>query len=148
MPFKLKSPAPRYREQGQSIVELTLMLPILMLLLLGIIDLGRVFYTYVTMTNAAREGARYGAVHPSDNTGIKNRVIQEGTNTAVDLAGSTVNVNCYSSDGSSSISCSDFPPAGSQVKVTITLNFQLFTTYIFGVGSLSLSNYAVMAITT
>lgn len=52
------------RERGQALVELAIMLPILLIILLGVIDFGRVFYAYVTITNAAREGARYGSLHP------------------------------------------------------------------------------------
>ena len=45
-------------ERGQSLVELALVMPLLILLLTGIADLGRAFYSYIQITNAAREGAR------------------------------------------------------------------------------------------
>ncbi len=77
------------KEKGQSLVELAIILPLLLLILLGIIDFGRVFYSYVTITNASREGARYGALHPgwvdeNDNANpnnVKFHVIQEAANT-------------------------------------------------------------------
>jgi Flp pilus assembly protein TadG len=50
-------------ERGQSLVELALVLPLLILLLSGMVDLGRAFYGYISITNGAREGARYGARH-------------------------------------------------------------------------------------
>ncbi len=43
------------------------MLPVLLLLILGIIEFGILVYDYNTISNAAREGARYGIVHPSTN---------------------------------------------------------------------------------
>ncbi|MBI5955396.1 MAG: pilus assembly protein [Chloroflexi bacterium] len=51
-------------QRGQSLVELALALPILMLVLLIVVDFGRAFYAYVTVTNASREGARYAASPP------------------------------------------------------------------------------------
>src|SRR5213082_3333950 len=49
-----------YSKQGQAIVETALLLPILMLLVMGSADLGRVFYYSIAVTNAAREAARQG----------------------------------------------------------------------------------------
>ena len=48
-------------EGGQAIVEMTLLLPFFLLLLMGVIDFSRVFYTALTITHAARAGAQYGA---------------------------------------------------------------------------------------
>jgi TadE-like protein len=50
--------------RGQSVVEFALILPVMLLLLAGAIDLGRAFYAYVAVENAAKEGALYGARHP------------------------------------------------------------------------------------
>jgi hypothetical protein len=44
------------------------------LLLLGVFDLGRAVFYYSNLSNAAREGARYGAVNPEDPDGIKAAV--------------------------------------------------------------------------
>lgn len=48
--------------RGQSMVEFALILPLLILLLFGILDLGRAVYAYSTINNAAREGARWAIV--------------------------------------------------------------------------------------
>src|SRR5437867_1351506 len=48
-------------EEGQAIVELGVLLPLLALMLLGTIDFARVFYTAMTVTHAARAGVQYGA---------------------------------------------------------------------------------------
>ena len=47
-------------KRGQAIVETALLLPVLMLLVMGSADLGRVFYYSIAVTNAAREAARQG----------------------------------------------------------------------------------------
>ena len=54
--------------RGQSLVEFALILTPLFLLLLGIIQFGFIFNTYVTMTNSAREGARSGTIVVFDRT--------------------------------------------------------------------------------
>ena len=51
----------RDRSRGESVVEFALVLPILLLLLAATIDFGRLFYLYVAVNNAAKEGALYGA---------------------------------------------------------------------------------------
>lgn len=58
------APERRGRAIGQSVVEFALVVPILLLILAGAIDLGRAFYAYVAVENAAKEGALYGARHP------------------------------------------------------------------------------------
>ncbi|MHB1005496.1 MAG: TadE/TadG family type IV pilus assembly protein [Chloroflexota bacterium] len=53
---------PRVRSRGQALVEFALTLPILLLLTVGVIDLSRGVYYFNTLSNAAREGARFGIV--------------------------------------------------------------------------------------
>jgi Flp pilus assembly protein TadG len=48
------------RAHGQSIVEFALILPLFLVLVFGIVEFGRAYIVYVTVTNAAREGARLG----------------------------------------------------------------------------------------
>jgi hypothetical protein len=49
-------------QSGQSLVEMALLTPILLLLCLGCADFGRVFYTVVALSNGAREAARTASV--------------------------------------------------------------------------------------
>ena len=46
-------------EQGSSIIELAIVFPILLLLFIGAAELGRLFYTYTTLSKATMVGARY-----------------------------------------------------------------------------------------
>lgn len=50
--------------RGQSLVEFALVLPILLLLIGGAVDLGRLFYAQIAISNAAKEGAFFGATSP------------------------------------------------------------------------------------
>ena len=63
-----KTPAKRifHSERGQSLTEFALVLPLLLLLLLGTIEFGRILGTYLMMANLSREGARAAAVGESD----------------------------------------------------------------------------------
>lgn len=53
-------------QRGQSLVEIAVTMPILLLVLMGILDLGRAYWTYITLSDAAAEGAAYAALYPSD----------------------------------------------------------------------------------
>jgi hypothetical protein len=55
----------RRRSRGQSLVEFALVLPIFLLMLFGLVDLGRYVYLNSTLSQAAREGARLAAVEAS-----------------------------------------------------------------------------------
>lgn len=54
------------KNNGQSLVETALILPVLLLLLTGIIDFGLLFNSYLVVSNASREGARHAVVGDSD----------------------------------------------------------------------------------
>ena len=69
-------------------VELALMLPMLLTLMLGVVDLGMGFRTYITLTNAAREGARWMTIHPSDPSGALARVTVEADRAGLSNTGS------------------------------------------------------------
>jgi Flp pilus assembly protein TadG len=62
------------RERGQSLVEFVLILPVLLIALAGMLDLGRLYFAYVAVTDAAAEGAAYAAIYPDDSDGVKDRV--------------------------------------------------------------------------
>jgi Flp pilus assembly protein TadG len=77
-------------------VEFALVLGPLLLVLLGIIQFGFIFNSYVTMTNAAREGAREGTIYVYDRTLTKdqndlarNNQIKTSVLTSMNLLGKT-----------------------------------------------------------
>lgn len=54
----------RWRSRlGQSLVETAMVLPVLAFLTFGLVDFGRAYYFQVSITNAAREGARVGILN-------------------------------------------------------------------------------------
>jgi hypothetical protein len=64
----------RKKQKGQGLVEFALILPILLLVIVGTMEFGRIFLLFATVSNGAREGARYGMVNPTDTAGIIARV--------------------------------------------------------------------------
>lgn len=54
------------KERGAVAVEMAIVLPLLLLILLGIIEFGRAYNIQVSLTQAAREGARHAAIHYDD----------------------------------------------------------------------------------
>jgi len=66
----------RHREDGQSLVEFSLILGPLMLILLGVIQFGFIFNTYITLSTATREAAREGSVY------VYERWMTQGANDA------------------------------------------------------------------
>jgi len=67
------------REKGQSLVEFAFMLFVLLVLVTGIVDASRAFFTYLAMRDAAQEGALYGSTDPCNTTEISNRVQHTST---------------------------------------------------------------------
>jgi Flp pilus assembly protein TadG len=59
----------RFDDQGAAAVELAMVLPVLLLLVCGIVDLGRMSNLEITLSAAAREGARWAALNQPDVAG-------------------------------------------------------------------------------
>ena len=56
--------------RGQSLVEFALVLPLMLLIVLGAVDLGRAYVMTITMQNAAKEGAFFGARNPTCDSNV------------------------------------------------------------------------------
>jgi hypothetical protein len=97
-----KASRPR-KTRGQSLVEFAIVLPLFLLILAGIVDFGMGLYTSITVTNAAREGARLGVVddNPVD---IEARV--RAAATGLDPTKLTVTLSCKEASGSTWVACS------------------------------------------
>ncbi len=108
----------RAKRSGAAALELAILLPLLIFLFIIGIDYARVFYSTVTITNCARNGAIYGSLDPThsvDTTGIQSAAIADAANLnpAPDVS-STVGVDS----------------AGDTfVSVTVTGSFQTVTNF-------------------
>ena len=63
-------------ERGAELIELALVLPILLLVFAGIVDFALMFQRFLTVSNAAREGARIAVLPGYTQTDVQNRVTQ------------------------------------------------------------------------
>lgn len=70
-------------DRGQAMAEMAIVLPILLLLLMSMVDLGRIFHSYMVITNASREGARKAVLGFTD---IEIRARVADTTTQLDSA--------------------------------------------------------------
>ena len=135
------------RWHGQSMVELALMMPLIALILLGTVDLGRVFFAYTRLTHSVKEGALYGMRFPKNITvspgpantttcagqqNIKCLVIQE-SGTALALTENDITVECYkASDGTKLLSCTSGLSRGDGMVVTANHTFRPLTSRMAG----------------
>lgn len=87
---------------GQALVEFALVIPIFLLVMIALFDLGRAVFAYNTLTNAAREGARIAIV----NQDVPTIVSRAKSQTAiVELNDPSVSVHFYqTADGTADLS--------------------------------------------
>ena len=81
-------------ERGQALVELAMIAPVLIILMLGAIDFGRVYFAYVAVTNGARNGADYaaaGSEAAADIAAIKAAAVAD-TNDLLDTSSTNPDV--------------------------------------------------------
>jgi hypothetical protein len=163
--------ARRHRSRGQGLVEFALVLPIFAVLVLSVLDVGRVVWALDDLGHAAREAARYASVHGANTltvcptgpgltgspaTGCPTWTpdskeptrIQARSFLAAAGTGTTVYV-CYY-DSTACTNDTDQSGAsngrGEFVKVTVTTTVPLITTSLVGFTGFSLSTSAVVLI--
>jgi hypothetical protein len=128
----------RTAERGANLVELALILPLLLLLVVGIVDIGHAFYAYISLTNAAREGARFASRYPFEDSvdDISTVVARVQGEPVVPLAQGEIAASVDGLGGSK----------GDAITVTATLTFPTLVGQAFGFGPLSLRSSATMRI--
>ena len=99
-------------EKGQNLVEFAMVVPIFLILVFSIVDFGMGFHAWITVTNAAREGARIGAVG-ADSATIEARVID----TTSSLAAEDIEVTVVNAQGA----------PGEAVSVDVQYEYELIT---------------------
>ena len=104
------------KETGAALVEFAIAVPLLVVLVLGIVDYGRLTTTRITLHEAAQEGSIYASTHPDDPAGIRQRVIESVDNPAIDPT--TIIVDC----------------PGSQLRIRINHPMNLITP-LFGAST-------------
>ena len=114
----------RRGERGQDLIELALVLPLVLVIVMGIVDLGRAFNTYMVVVNAAREGARTAAIDPSATSTIREAALRETRRAGMSDGAVTVTITPAS--------------VGNPVQVTVQTSFPLLSG-VLPVGTIPLS---------
>ncbi len=126
-----------YRSAGQSLVEFALILPLMVLVVFGIFELGRAFFAYIAVANSAREAVRMYTFTPSTTT--YNEMIQTvsteiGNSTLVNPANITsIVIDCGTAYGIlvTSTPILNTCPKEQPVRVTVTYAHNLLLGLIF-----------------
>lgn len=116
-------------ERGQSLVEMTIGLLVLLVILFGLLDLGRLWFVFVALEDGAGEGALYLSINPDcpqDDSDPSNGVCDDPNNAlwrAQHAGGGLVDWS------SVLVTISPAPPyeEGDTVEVSIAYPFQLLT---------------------
>ena len=119
---------------GAAMAEMAVVMPLLVLMAIGVGDFGRVLYTAITLSHAARAGAAYGSQgpgHAGDTAGIRQAAEDE----AQEIAPITVTSQrvCECTGGATvsctTISCGSYGAPRAFVEVTTTRPFATLVTY-------------------
>ena len=116
------------KEEGNSLVEFAVTMPVLILLVLGAAELGSITYASVEVANAARAGVSYGcqtSTTAADTTGIQNTAAADAPD--VTLGTTTVTTSCICSDGSAS-TCKTTDCSTSNIETILTVQTQASVT--------------------
>jgi len=135
-----KSPFYFHHKKGQAVVELVLVLPLLLLLIVGAIEYGRLISAKIVLTNASREGAYYLSMHSTDQTGATTAATNEANQSGVTLKAVTFN-NC----------CTVGNPVTVTVQTTVKNVYLVrLTGSLFGIkgqnNSITLSSSTIMVV--
>jgi Flp pilus assembly protein TadG len=124
-------------QQGQSVLEMTIALPILLLLLVAVIDFARAFDAYIVLTNAVREGARTA----TRDLGLDEAFIQELVQE--DVVGSGTNITNMADFEADDVMVEI---GSSAITVTVNYEFELWFAGIVGFDTVQLAKWAAMPI--
>jgi Flp pilus assembly protein TadG len=112
-----------HEQRGQGLVELALVIPVLLIIVIGLLDLGRAFFAVIVINNSAREGARYLILHPDDKgsgyAGTIAAALLEADGTIVELASGNIAITLCRDLADEGECESGFP-----VRVRVTYTFE------------------------
>jgi Flp pilus assembly protein TadG len=119
--------------RGQGIVEFAIIAPLLILIVLGTIDFGRVLFSWIEVQNASREATAYAISNPTDTAGIAVHARQETSVQKQTGEGALViTTTCNRSDTKAVVPCNALVVTGlgSTVTVSVSEPFTFFTPII------------------
>lgn len=109
-------------QRGQSLVELAISLMVILMLLMGAIDFGIALFAYVSMRDAAQEGAVYGSIEPEDTDGIVSRTI-DAANDIILIEEADITIS-YSNDAKKCEGSTDVSGVPVPHKISVAIEHQ------------------------
>lgn len=107
-------------EHASNLVEVSLLLPLLLVMVAGVVDLGRALYYSDALASAASAGAIYGSQAPTDLTGMENTVDNDAAEVPQVTAAASYGCECQDGTGKSA-SCSASPSCSNGVVYYVTV---------------------------
>jgi hypothetical protein len=119
----------RRRSRGQSLAEFALILPLLALVLLMVIDFGRLYQQWITLNNVAKIGANYAALHPDGWEGGGDATVQATYQALMrkDLLGGACDVPGAFPDPTFPDAAPNTYSVGGKARVELQCDFPLIT---------------------
>lgn len=114
-------------QKGQSLVELSVSFVFLMLLLVGAVEFGIIFFQFVQLRDAAQEGALYGS-YCQDNSQIEYRII-DSSNSLIDLNDANISIQ-YIDKATEQVKDVSLLQEGDGVRVKISYNHEIFVPFL------------------
>jgi Flp pilus assembly protein TadG len=130
-------------DSGVAAVEFALILPLLMMIVFGIINYGILLYDQAVITNAAREGARWGAINTSSAISCSGTATGSADPCQVANSYTQANLITFGSSTTSTSTATGAGTSGSTVTVTVSYTFTQIG-WIIGSASNALTSTAVM----
>lgn len=141
--------ARRWRSRGQSLVEFALLLPVLIVILLGLLDLGRAVYAYNAVSEAARNGARVAIVNqtPADICLVAaGRAVALGLPTSCAPNGNPGTQGVWVTTGGPA-ECAPVPDINCLQSVKVTYQFRAITPVIGSIlGPINISSTSTVPV--
>lgn len=129
----------RRNENGGTAVEFALILPALMVVTIGLIDIGRMMWYRTTLEHIAREGTRYAAVRGASNPfpASLNSVITYVQGRTVGISNEDLTINVAWAPNNAS---------GSTVTISVAYDFSFLITGFLPLGPIRLASDSTMVI--
>ncbi len=159
------------RSGGQALVEFALVLPIFLVMVFGILDMGRAVWALDVANHAAAEGARFAIVHggsqytecpvgpqngavpgPTGSSSScpfpspsKQSIYNAASNAAIGAGPNVIVTACYGDGCQGDADVADNAP-GNLVTVRVTVHVQIFSGALLGISDMDVTGAATMTV--
>ena len=125
---------------GQGLVEFALALTVFLIIAFGVMDLARVFHTIVTVTAAAREGARFYTRNPNNQNGARDAAFNEAQGSGITLNYAQIAATCVDLNGNG------WCDGGQPATVTVQHSFATVMGNLFAASPLTITRSVQMMV--